>query len=389
MSCMSICLRLTTSVSEHQLAHRVSCPHADVAMGELVTGLSTALGSVTHLHLDLTWRKLDPAHATEQSQQTYAQLAAALPSLQHLTLTDTRCKFGLVEFGSRCTHLSQLPVKACTTDVALYGEMECLPKLTHLTVSGEAELMLTVGEECVMSIMKCLSNQQLHLQVLDLQCASSPSYRALQQGPFMLSAEVWNKLPTTLIDLRCTGIVDVLPSLLKGGAFASRLRCLTLRSAPSETLLSLLQVTTRLERLVILTPDLASSSTSLIPIQTALASASSEGVVRFQDHLQRGFQIVCPWLSLRGPPTDIRRILTWLHPQPGVTSVVGDEIDDVELDKAVCELAECAFPNLRNFYVSDRYVHEEVESEEVESEEQEDDEGAYQWDEDDEGYFKE
>lgn len=166
-----------------------ACTGADLE--KLVSDLQSALRSVTHLELTagkpmrpmseqqgLTKHKTSPTAMIDSPSPElgYAALmcqalAAALPALQHLTLSGTSTEVGLEAFGAASPCISHVTIQAGIVPDDVVVKMKHLPSLRHLTVSGGAGLRIPALKMYVNGVLRQLSGRKLPLRVLDLTCA--------------------------------------------------------------------------------------------------------------------------------------------------------------------------------------------------------------------------
>lgn len=175
----------------------MSC--AGAAMATLLAGLQGALRSVTTLQLtvltQLRPQSRQQLPAALQSPfmllpeallpgELCGHLAAALPALQHLKLTGPSQLVGLEHFGSCCKRLSHITAQACTVPVHVFSDMNLLPNLQHVTVSGGEHLKHSTLQGYVNGVLGRLSGKRCSCRLLICSVCPRRSTAASQYRSF-------------------------------------------------------------------------------------------------------------------------------------------------------------------------------------------------------------
>lgn len=319
----------------------------DASMEALRASLKSVLETVTHLEL----RARRSLSGKDRVQAIIRCLAAALPALQQLTLTGANSEIGLLSFGTYCPGLSHVKLDARMVPLALVRTMDCLPNLRKVTISNSDTRLSPY--HYADALLKYVVKAEIPLEVLDLEGRLSPVFMTI-----LPNSGVWDRLPASLTDLSCSCEMFYCFYNIAAQEFMGRLRFLTLKDGPYlSDLLWMLKCSPQLEKLVVMTDYPPARPLNLTwrsvykygPSSMVATTITPEDVTRYKEQLQQGFQIVCECVSLRGPLDNIQKLLTWLTPQPAVTSLTMAK--EQAGAKDVRRLADLAFPNLQHVKV--------------------------------------
>lgn len=342
-------------------------------MKTLLTGMEAAIKSVTRLRLHVQYvfsgTKLlyDPStHPASTCMLENANslsavanvtcdvchmLAAAVPSLQRLTLMGRCVNVALDAFAARCLRLNSLEVEVVAVSFAgmhMHGLDVLLPRITHFTLKNYANSREDDVDEYVSDVLQYLKEWSI-LTTLQLDL-KSPNQKVDEHHSYMHGSSkrlltVWDVLPPTITDLRC----DVhLPGLSSGDCI-DRVQFLTLTSLPVDSKYLaefLLENAPCLEKLTITGSDDVGLFWDTNNLSHALVS-------RLKTRLLRGFQLCCPAVICGGPSKTIRKVMTWFAPLQDTTSCVICLQDEVHFTNFFPKIA-IIFPSVVNLEVDNQ-----------------------------------